>query len=400
MVAFTTAEDLVPGDVDGRANVYVRRGGAPPALLTPGSAAAPGVPEWAPGTVRVLATGAVAFLTAVALLPADGDAVDDLYVATADGGIVLGSDDGATGADPALPATGLLASEDGSSLVFTTKGALVPSDTFADVDGVYRFRPGPPATLVLVTRDNAQGVATGVSADGTRVFWESSAPQGSASNNDGGGVDLFVGQEPFGSPRSPTWPFGNRGSATIFAGASPGADTVVLRTTEPFGSEGEIVDSVDLFAFRPESALPQRLTTSVGGGPAEDTGTAPQVVRVCEDGTVVFTTAKRVVAADADDAVDLYARSATSTTLLSAGLGAQPVEAVATSDDCTEAVWATSGRETADDADDAAADLFYGRGGGPVTLVTRVPAGGSDGAVTVTGPPTRPGAPARPTCAR
>lgn len=363
-VAFSTVDALDPADTDGKLDLYVRRGAAAPVLLTPGvSPISPNDAQFA--QVRVLAGGDVAFLTPNRLAATDVDGAGDLYLAKANGTVVHVSNN--NGAAVGVLPTNVVASEDGSAIAFSTTEDLVAADTSSGVADVYRYAG---TTLSLVTLGADQGTASGISPNGSRVYWESGAEQAAFGDNDAGGRDLFYAEAPgFMTTKSPTFAYTNPGAtAGLYAGQSPDGTTIVVRTGERLDPGTDTTAaSPDLYAFR--GAAPAALATGPGSGPTA----FPIFQRACNDGAVVFTSEKPLLPGDADaDADDVYRRTATALTRLSsgAGTGASVAVPVAVSGDCSELAWLTGGQESGEDTDDAT-DLYVARSGGTPRLASQ-----------------------------
>jgi hypothetical protein len=298
-VAFSTTDKLWIGDSDDKADLYVRRG-ASVDLLTPGTnPLGAAQPEFDPASVRVLDNGAVLFRS-TNRIASDTDSAPDLFLQTTPGSNPVEiSDPGALG-DSAAPSDPVV-SADGSSIAFTTTADLLPEDTQSTVPDVYLWRGG---ALTLVTKGNLQGTVTGLGADGTRVWFESASDEGGAfPNNDAGAADLFSLAAPFtGTPTSPTYASATGGeTGPMFAGASPSAETVFLRTREVFN--GAPADGQ------------YRLFENAGGGPFAlatldpadaNTPAQPVFLRACDDGSVLLMTRKRLWYGDPNSAPDVY----------------------------------------------------------------------------------------------
>ncbi len=145
---FATADPVDPADQDGSIDVYERRSDATVHLISGGSGAN------AAALVSALDDGSsVVFETTEKLLPADGDATSpDLYERRADGSLHLVS-----GGKPG-GATFLGQNADGT-VIFATAAALLPADTDAVTDVYARRHDG---SLVLLTPGTAQAVSAAV----------------------------------------------------------------------------------------------------------------------------------------------------------------------------------------------------------------------------------------------
>jgi hypothetical protein len=145
---------------------------------------------------------------------------------------------------------------------------------------------------------------------------------------------------------------------------------------------GASPDAREVFFLSPDRLLPadrdgtgdlyessRRGLSLVAAGAGEPGGAPDASFRyVTPDGRVVFfQTARPLVAADADSAIDVYERSPQGLALVTPG-GAEPARFQAATPDGAHVVFATAASLTADDAD-GAVDL-YERSGGTTTLIT------------------------------
>jgi hypothetical protein len=378
-VAFSTADPLEFVDHDGKEDVYMDSGSL---LLTPlSSPLGANDPEFDPASVKVLPGGGVLF-TSRNQIGGSEDSATDLFLEPSFGAPLVDLSDPPSDPNDINVPSNVVVATDGS-FAFTTQANLLPADTQSGVQDVYRSRDG---TLTLVTSGAAQGTSTGISADGSRVFWESGvAQQPCAGDADGGAFDVYSSAAPFMVADSPTCVYAGSGEsgAGAVSGVSPSGSTVALRTRESFIGADGVAGSYDLYAFTGAAAA-KRLTALDGAEPAGQ----PTVLRACDDGDVLFTTARALTAADQDVAVDVYRSNGTTTTLMTPGASTGAADqVVATSADCADVMWATTAKESADDAD-AATDLYGADDGGPAKLISAVPAGLADGSVQVpAGPP-------------
>ena len=158
-VLFVTDEAMVPADTDALRDVYLRSNGQT-SLVSAGTTTAP------VGGGDLSADGThVVFSTNESLDPADTDAEEDLYQ-WAGGQVSLVSTGPQTSGGQPLRNT---QSEDGSRVVFTTEEPLVPQDADTDYD-VYLRRAGQTTLLTPGTPTLAE--YTGSSSDATRVFFQ------------------------------------------------------------------------------------------------------------------------------------------------------------------------------------------------------------------------------------
>ena len=158
---FFTRDRMVAADVDGSLDVYLRAGGQT-TLLTGGSALADAQFRGASPDV-----GRVLFDTLEALVPEDTDASRDIYEAV--GGAVHLVSTSATAGNGAFNVITSDRSDDASAVLFVTDEAMVPADTDALRD-VY-LRSNGQTSLVSVGTTTAPVGGGDLSADGTHVVF-------------------------------------------------------------------------------------------------------------------------------------------------------------------------------------------------------------------------------------
>jgi hypothetical protein len=228
---------------------------------------------------------------------------------------------GSTGGNGAVNAFYAGSSQDGSRVFFTTAESLVSGDTDADQD-VYE-RSGSTTTLISTgpTGGNAPLSASfaGASQDGSRVFFTTGERlvSGDTDSSD----DIY---ERTGSTTNliSTGPAGGNGTAAAsFAAVSEDGSRVIFRTNEVLVSSGDTDARADLYARTGTS------TILISTGPAGGNGNFDATFAAASlDATrVVFTTNEPLVTTDTDTAADIYQRSGTTTLILSVGsAGAGP----------------------------------------------------------------------------
>ena len=171
VVAFTTAESLVPNDADNAVDVYTRTGG-----VTAIASDRPSGDTSTPATFRALSGDGsiVVFTTAESLVPNDADNAVDVYTRT--GGVTAIASDRPSG-DTSTPATFRALSGDGSIVVFTTAESLVPNDADNAVD-VYTRTGGVTAIASDRPSGDTSTPATfrALSGDGSRVIFVTAEP--------------------------------------------------------------------------------------------------------------------------------------------------------------------------------------------------------------------------------
>jgi len=167
---FESSERIAEADEDDFQDVYEWTGLGTPALVSIGPSGGNGSHNATyPSTAHV--TGAVYFYTDEALVPADKDTVQDVYVSN-EGTTELVSTGPESRNGPA-PATLDWASPDGSTAIFSTSEALVPADEDTAQD-VY-VRSEGATELVSTGPEGGNGAFSaafaGASDDGSRAFF-------------------------------------------------------------------------------------------------------------------------------------------------------------------------------------------------------------------------------------
>jgi hypothetical protein len=166
---------------------------------------------------------------------------------------------------------------------------------------------------------------------------------------------------------------GNGASASVYRGASADGARVFFQTSDPLVS-ADTDSAIDVY----ERSGGQ--TTLISTGPTGGNGTASATfAAVSETGTrVFFRTSERLVSADTDNALDVYMRENGTTTLMTTGPnggnGAFSAVFRAISKDGSRVFFQTS--ESLVSADLGTATDVYERSGGQTTLVSTGPVGG------------------------
>jgi hypothetical protein len=315
----------------------------------------------------VLAAAVVALLAAV-MFPAaaHADHAFDALIST-----------GPTGAnEPLLPQFGGGGSStDGTRAIFHTQESLVPADTDSSID-VYQ-RSGGTTTLVSKGPTGGNGAfdasPAGMSADGTRVFFQTSESLVAADTD--GAVDIYE-RSGVATRRISTGPDGGNGAFNAqFSEASTDGSRVFFTTTESLVAEDADTSS-DVYERRPDV----NATTLVSIGPNGGNGPFPAFrAGISDDGSRVFLrTLESLVAEDTDTRFDVYERSGGTTTLLSigpdGGTGDFSAFFAGSSVDGSRVFFVTDESLVADDTDSPAQDV-YERSGGITTLISTGPFG-------------------------
>jgi hypothetical protein len=298
-VFYRTQGRRVLADTDLEYDIYERSGGQTTLVSTGpfgGNGAFPAL------RAAVSDDGArVLFRTVEQLVSTDTDAMEDVYERS--GGQTTLVSTGDTGGNGAFDAFFEGATDDGVMVFFRTAESLVSADTDAVVD-VYE-RSGGQTTLVSTGPQGGNGANSaffkGASADGSRVSFET------AEQLVSGDTDTFLdlyersgGQTTLVS----TGPAGGNGTFdSVFAGASADGSRVFFQTTERLVST-DTDDSQDVY----ERAGGQ--TTLISTGPVGGNGAFGTLFSGASvDGTqVYFQTAESLVSGDTDMVADLYVK--------------------------------------------------------------------------------------------
>ena len=295
---------------------------------------------------------------------------------------------GPAGGNGAFPAQSAGISQDGAHVFFQSAESLVGAGT-NNCSNVYD-RAGGTTTLVSTGESgpgfipNACDVFGAASEDGTRVlfstqqaFTTTSNPQG---DTDGGYADVYersggtTTQISVSSPQMYMW---NGPHHAGFLRASQDASRVFFQTDEPL-----VFDDANQREDIYERSGGITRLVSTGSGTGQQFDNWPVLEDISADGTrAFFTTYDSLVVSDADSKLDVYERSAGTTTLVSTGPGATGGSGpyVATfagaSADGSRVFFIT--KEQLVNADTDAAEDVYERSAGTTTLVSTGPAGGS-----------------------
>jgi hypothetical protein len=311
----------VPEDTDSTWDIYERHGGVT-TLVSTGPTGGNGSFDVDYQQVKASKDLThVVFLTAESLVPGDTDSNVDLYERS--GGQTTLASTGPSGGNGPWDVYDGAVSEDGSHVFFRTQESLVPSDN--DNCGppcydVYQ-RTGGRTTLISTGPASGGGFDAdfkAVSADGSRVFFETREPL-VASDTDGGMYDVYErsgGQTSLVST-GPT--SGNDFGAHLTALSSDGGH-VFFDTSERL-VPADTDSSLDLYE-RTAGATNLVSIGPAGGNGNFNVGLAGHGsgARASSDGSrVFFTTAEPLVSGDTDTSQDVYERFAGQTYWISAG---------------------------------------------------------------------------------
>lgn len=336
------------------------------------------------------------FLTAERLVPADANSSLDIYERR-DGVTTLISigPKGSGGVPP--PGTDFFAwngpephfgiTPDGRHVLFETDQALVTTDTDSDID-IYE-RSGGLTTLVSTGAhaecphpSGCDATFRGVSADGSRVFFETGEElalediDGLCEPEQDGPYPCYdVYERSNGTTRllSIGPDGGNGGEFAFFAGASSDGAHVFFTTRESLVASDADGFALDVYERSGST------TSLVSAGPLSPAiELEPAFLGASENGErVFFTTPAQLVAEDVNASYDIYQRSAAGTELISSGLSRNGAVAgpFAATPDGTHVLFESFSWLAEGDGDDES-DV-YERSNATTRLVSTGPSGGN-----------------------
>jgi hypothetical protein len=388
---FEAEEQLVPGDTDRKRDLYLRS--FDPTVGTEGSfvtrevSVGPlgGNDSYPAVFEKASADGKkVFFSTDEPLVAADQDRRSDVYVREIGGTTKLVSS-GAAGCAPlcgsgAFDAGFAGASADGNDALIVTAESLDPADEDQAVDVYERDLSTSTTTLVSAGEQSCapacgneelNATLRGVAADGGRAFFATAEKLSQA--DDDAAIDIYARGLPAGptilvSAGAPACaPCGNNGSAAIFAGSSDDGSRVFLATSEAL-VPGDVDSANDLY-LRHEGT-----TTLISAGSEAQPASFAEA---STDGTrVFFTTAEDLVAADENEATDVYLWEGGAPQLLTSGSCCGSNFGAATPDG-SAIVFSTVEQLLPADLDPAADIYEQAIAGGPPRLVSVGTVGGN-----------------------
>jgi hypothetical protein len=362
---FETQESLVAADTDTAYDIYERQGGTT-TLISIGPSGGNGNFDAFPSDVS--ANGLrVFFETEESLVPEDTDAFFDVYQRF--NGITTLMSTGSTGGNGPFDVFFHDISTDGSRVFFETEEQLVAGDTDSQAD-VYERVSGSTNLVSAGTPGNADfpAVFAGISADGSRVFFETEEKLTAGDSDSSYDVYRRLSGNTVLISTGPTG--GNGPYDATFRGNSLDGTRVFFQTDESLVA-ADTDTSNDVYE---RTGTGTNLVSAPGNGafPATFVGNSG-------DGTrVFFETAEPLAAGDTDTFVDVYERSGGTTTLVSTGTpgnGSFDARFAGSSLDGTQVFFETREPLTAGDTD-TAFDV-YQRTGGTTTLLSTGPAGGN-----------------------
>jgi len=260
------------------------------------------------------------------------------------------------------------ASADGLRAFFTTDEKMVAEDTDSAAD-IYE-RSGGATTLISIgpTGGNGSGQTAffeDIADDGSRVLFRTFEPLVAADTDDS--IDVYERSGTTTTLLSAGQINGNGDFDVSFAGATPDGSPAYFET-------GEQLVSADTDASTDVYQRSGLTTSLISAGQINGNGAFNAFFRgVSATGTrAFFTTSEPLVAADTDASTDVYQRAGSTTTLISAGqiggTGAFSASFLGASDDGTRVLFSTSEKLVAADTD-SSTDI-YQRSGTTTTLIS------------------------------
>jgi hypothetical protein len=395
-VFFSTEEPMVAADTDDTDDLYVRdlienrtvlvsQGDSGCAVQNCGNGDFDA--SFVPGGIA--SDGGVAFFgSKERLSAADQDSAFDLYARDVEAEttrLVSAPDSGCGGCASEGLDSQFRGSDDGGNLAFfTTDEKLVGADADSGEEDIYTRNLGTGTTALvsqsgtcppgLPVDQNCEPSFGGASADGSQVFFETNDRVLEADTDKSQDLyDWSAGNVTLVS----TGPSGGNGEGNVtFEGTSPGGDVAFFETVESL-VPGDSDSSRDVY----QRAAGTTTTVSSGEGGKGNLEVPASFEAVSQTGpqVVVFTTAEALTDDDGDSSQDVYARSGTTTALLSIGPEGGSGEFSATfadaSADASKVFFATSESLVAADAD-SSQDVYL-RSGDESTLVSGGQVGGN-----------------------
>ncbi len=254
-VFFRTVESLVSADTDTALDVYERSGGQT-TLVSTGPAGGNGAADAQFAGASADGTR-VFFATAERLVSADTDAMDDVYERAAGQTTLVST--GPAGGNGAVAAFLVGMSADGTRVFFSTYESLVSADTDSRLD--VHERSGGQTTLVSPGpaggNPDFDAIFRGVSSDGSRVFLQTLARLVSADTDDSQDVYERAGEQ---TTLLSTGPTGGNGAVHAgLTGMSADGTRIFFATWEPLVS-GDTDAAFDVY----ERAGGQTMLVSTG----------------------------------------------------------------------------------------------------------------------------------------
>ncbi len=395
IVFFTTTDKLVPGDTDGKIDVYERSYDA--SLESRVTRVVSTGPTGGNDAFDAFYAGATAdgnrifFTTSESLVAADGDHAEDIYMRDLAIGTTTLVSSGAAGCAPACgngvdAAIYFDASSDGLRVNFISAERLAAADTDGATD-VYQ-RDLTAATTTLVSQGAAScapacgsgtpdAIFQGASADATRVVFVTSEQLAAGDTDNLADLyerNLTIGTTVLVSTAGTCPPASD--CTPAFGAITSDGSRVFFETNERLAG-GDTDSSSDLYEWSGGTIALLSTGPAGGNGPAN----ATYETNATGGTAVFFETSEKLLAGDTDPAIDVYERSGGVTSLVSIGPAGGDGDFAATLDkvspDGGTALFSTAEALAAEDLD-STPDVYL-RTGGTTTLVSLAPGSGNGG---------------------
>jgi Tol biopolymer transport system component len=313
LVAFESlADDLVPGDVAGVLDVFVRDTATGQTLhVSVDSAGNAG--NWHSDEPSISADGRYVAFTSHAdnLVPGDTNGWSDVFVRD----LLLGQTSrvslGSTGAEGNFHSYDASISADGRYVAFTSlSSTLVPGDTNFQDDVFVHDRLTASTTRVSVSSGGAQGNMDSshpaISADGRYVAFESYASS-LVQQDTNAHSDIFVHDRLAGTTeRVSVGPGGSQADGASYTSSiSADGRCVAFQSLATDLAPGDTNGSVDVFVHDGVTSSTERVSIATGGGQASGQSYLPSI---SADGLCVAfaSNAGDLVSGDTNDAFDVF----------------------------------------------------------------------------------------------
>lgn len=332
-VFFSTRERLTAADKDSATDIYVRDLESNTTTLVSAGSASCAASGCGNGDVEAGAVDGgvvdggneVFFISSEKLTTQDGDESADVYLRDLEAGtttLVSAGGSPCSGTCGSGPKAAFFqgASADGSKAIFTTAESLVSADTDSEADLYERNLTSGETKLVSTpgagpeacpAAHNCEPSNSGVSADGSHVFFETNEMIAAGDGDDA--QDVYDWSGSIASLVS-TGPSGGDGTANaLFEGSSTDGSEVFFATAEQLLAAD--TDSVQDIYVRRAGASTELVSVgdpSCSGLPTKcGNGTSPTLLQwVATDGSIaVLGTAEPLSAEDGDAKADVYSRA-------------------------------------------------------------------------------------------
>jgi hypothetical protein len=333
-VFFSTRERLTAADKDTATDIYVRDLESNTTTLVSAGSASCAASGCGNGDIDVGAVadgvadggGKVFFISGEKLTAQDGDESADVYVRDleAPGTTTLvsagGSPCSGSCGSGAKAAFFQGASADGSKAIFTTAESLVSADTDSEADLYERNLTSGETKLVSTPgtgpeacppEHNCEPSTSGISADGSHVFFETNEMITAGDGDDAQDVyDWSAGTASLAS----TGPSGGDGTANaLFEGSSSDGSEVFFATGEKLlPADTDAAQDIYVRSAGSSTELVSAGDPSCSGSPAKcGNGSSPALLQwIAADGSVVvLSTAEPLTVEDGDTKADVYSRA-------------------------------------------------------------------------------------------